>query len=449
MLALVGLGGIGKTQVALELAYTVHKHRPEYSIFWVPAISAESFEQACRSIATQCCVASDSKDEDTKESVQRYLSSDRAGKWLLIVDNADDEEILFGGSSYSRRITDYLPQSENGRILFTTRHRGIAVSLARNKVVEVQEMDQEEATVFLTNSLTEHELPQDSTIVTELLNELAFLPLAIAQAAAYIYTNQISIPEYLSLLRSTEQDMVSLLSREFHDDTRYKNSRNSIAATWLVSFDRIRRSDPVAADLLSFMSCIENKAIPRSILPSIEPPERMVHAIGTLRAYAFVTRRNDVDSYDMHRLVHLAIKIWLDKQSTREALSEKVAIHLTIGFLGANYDNRHTWRDYLPHALHFLERTRMLDTEARYDLCLVFGKCLLDARATQAVIWQHELAKMCRVAGQVNRAIKLLEYVVGIQKKALRADHPDRLASERMLLAYQAEIKDLNEEVEA
>ncbi|KAL8858444.1 MAG: hypothetical protein Q9178_005125, partial [Gyalolechia marmorata] len=155
-LALVGLGGVGKTQVALQFAYTIKKHWPEYSIFWVPALSAESFEQAFRDIATRCSIALNPGEEDPKESVWRYLNSDLAGKWLLIVDNADDEEILFGGSSNSRSITDYLPESENGLTLFTTRHREIAVSLARNKIVEVQEMDQKEAETFLKKSLTQN-----------------------------------------------------------------------------------------------------------------------------------------------------------------------------------------------------------------------------------------------------------------------------------------------------
>lgn len=73
--------------------------------------------------------------------------NDGEGKEIELIErvggaNADDEEILFGGSSDSGRLTDYLPQSEKGLILFTTRHREIAVSLARNRVVEVQEMDE-------------------------------------------------------------------------------------------------------------------------------------------------------------------------------------------------------------------------------------------------------------------------------------------------------------------
>lgn len=457
-----GLGGVGKSQIALELAYRVKEQWPEFSIFWVPAVSAESFELAYRDIATRCSITLDPKEEDPKESVRRYLNSDLAGKWLLIVDNADDEEILFPGSSDSGSVTDYLPQSENGLTLFTTRHREIAVSLARNKIVEVQEMDQEAAQTFLKKSLAEDGLLQDHTVVTELLSELAFLPLAIAQAAAYLNSMQISIPEYLSLLRSTEQDTVSLLSREFHDDTRYKNSRNAVAATWLVSFDRIRRSDAVAADLLSFMSCLENKAIPRSILPSVEPAERTMHAIGTLRAYAFVTRRDD-DSYDMHRLVHLATKVWLDGHGVVETLNVKVAAHLAEIFPSRDYANRAIWREYFPHVFQFLRTTRTLDIEARYDLFLAVGSCLqVDGRIAEAVAWlydcflwrqgrysedhpsrvasQHALACVYLEDGRIKQAVKLLEQIVAIEENTFQEDYLSRMSSQHVLaMAYLAD----------
>ncbi|KAL8898373.1 MAG: hypothetical protein Q9207_006736 [Kuettlingeria erythrocarpa] len=152
--------------------------------------------------------------EDPKESVRRYLNSDAAGKWLLIVDNADDEEILFRKSSDSLSVIEYLRQSENGLTLCVTRHRLIVVSLARNEVVKVDEMDQEEAeNFFLKDLLIQKEMVHDQKDTTELLKELAYWPLAIPQAAAYINEMQTSIPEYLSLLRSTEQDTASLLSR--------------------------------------------------------------------------------------------------------------------------------------------------------------------------------------------------------------------------------------------
>ncbi|KAL8699325.1 MAG: hypothetical protein Q9201_006068 [Fulgogasparrea decipioides] len=464
-LVLVGLGGVGKTQVALKLAYTVKDCWPEYSIFWVPAVSGESFEQAYRDIASHCSIALNPTEEDPTKSVQRYLNSNSAGKWLLVVDNADDEEILFGAPDGSRGVIDYLPESENGLTLFTTRYRQIAVSLAGNELIEIQEMNHEEAGDFLKKSLTRKELLQDRVVTAELLKELAYLPLAIAQAAAYLNAMQISPQEYLSLLRNTEQDTISLLSREFRDETRYNNSKyskNAVAATWLVSFNHICRSDTIAADLLAFMSCIEHKAISRSILPLVKPEERMVHAMGTLRAYAFVTRRGDSEVYDMHRLVHLATKVWLGERGATNELNGKVAAHLAEIFPSDDYANRPIWREYFPHAFQCLRNTSTLDIEVRYTLCMAVGRCLqVDGRIEEAVVWlsecffwrqerfpedhpsrlasQHVLTGAYEANGQVKEAVELLEQVVAIEKEVLKEDHPDRLASQHELArVYEA-----------
>src|SRR5947209_5825777 len=119
-LAIVGLGGIGKTQVALEFAYTVKANWPEYSIFWIPALSMESVEQVCGDIIRTIGITQGKDDKDVKELVRQRLSSEAAGKWLLIVDNADDMELLFG-IGQSKGIADYLPESEHSLIVFTTR----------------------------------------------------------------------------------------------------------------------------------------------------------------------------------------------------------------------------------------------------------------------------------------------------------------------------------------
>ena len=110
----MGLGGTGKTQVALKFAYSVNERWPEYSILWLPALSMESFEQACASIAKALRIPqAGGGDEDQKELVQQHLSSSRAGRWLLVVDNADDADIFFGtiGTKHSRGMVDTCPRA--------------------------------------------------------------------------------------------------------------------------------------------------------------------------------------------------------------------------------------------------------------------------------------------------------------------------------------------------
>ncbi|KAL6713021.1 hypothetical protein ACLMJK_009417 [Lecanora helva] len=464
-LALFGLGGVGKTQVALELVYIVKERWPAYLIFWVPAVSSESFEQAYRTIATRCAITLTPTEEDPKETVRQYLSGEMAGKWLLVVDNADDEEVLFGTPDSGRGVADYLPESKNGLTLFTTRYRQNAVALAGKKVVDIQHMTEVEAETFLRTSLTQEDLLQDRATTAELLSELAHLPLAIAQAAAYLNARPMSLQDYLSLIRNAEEDTISLLSREFRDETRYKSAgsvNNAVARTWLVSFNHIRRSDPIAADLLCFMAYIEHKEIPRRMLPEVKPVGHTEYALGTLSAYDFLNRQRDSKYYTMHRLVHLAIKVWLKEQGTTKDWYKKTISHLAEVFPSDNYSNLFTWREYFPHVFCLLKNTQGLDVEARYELCIWVGRCLrVDGRIREAVGWllesflwrqdhfpedhpnrlasQYELARAYHANGQVKEAVKLLEHVVAIKKEVLAEDHPDRLASQHELArAYQA-----------
>ena len=291
-ISIVGLGGTGKTQVALQFVHTVKETWRNHSVFWLPALSMESFEQACAGVVKALHIpqAAD-KEEDAKELVREWLSTERAGKWLLVVDNADDLGVLFG-SGEAKGIVDYLPQSEEGVTVYTTRTFEVAVSLSGSDVLELGAMSHPDAAGFLEKSLIRKELQEDSAR-GQLLEELAYLPLAIAQAAAYLNINRKPIRTYLKLLRSTEQGMVRLMSEEFRDNTRYRGSANAVATTWLVSFRQIRERSAAAAELLEFMSCIEWKAIPRSLLPRAELEEDMEVAIGMLSRYSFLTRRED------------------------------------------------------------------------------------------------------------------------------------------------------------
>jgi tetratricopeptide (TPR) repeat protein len=482
----------------------VKEAQPDWSIFWVPAVSMESFEQACAGIVEALSIPqmADGKD-DAKELVKQYLSSDRAGRWLLVVDNADDPVVLFG-TEQEHCIVDYLPESEEGVVMYTTRTTEVAVSLTRGDVLELGAMDWQDAADFLSKSLVRKELLRDNAMARKLLDELTRLPLAIAQAAAYLNMNRTTIAKYLRLLHSTEQDLVSLLSREFRDDTRYKGSANAVATTWVVSFMQLRERDAVAADLLAFMSCVEWKAIPRSLLPRMQSEGHtgiseggMEDAIGTLCGYSFLARRGE-DSratqhgsedgrgsdeseseeeieaeewYDIHRLVHLATRIWVKQHGDASKVAEGAVRHVAEVFPSDDYENQAVWRAYLPHALRLLgggrdsnveESSELSELPEQSVLCLLVGRCLrVDGRISEAVVWlekscqqrrqrseddsdqllsQHVLAMAYRDDGQVQKAVELLQRVVEVQEKTLSPEHPDRLASQHELArAYQAD----------
>ncbi|KGO71455.1 Tetratricopeptide-like helical [Penicillium italicum] len=452
--ALFGLGGVGKTQVALQLTYWVKKHIPECSIFWAPALSLESYEQACSRIVKKLEIRQSSNDESSIESVRQYMSSDVAGRWFFIVDNADDSNLFFD------ELEEYLPASENGTILITTRSSEVAVSFAERDAIELLEMTPEEATTFFAKVAREDLLyNKDST--AQLLEELHFLPLAITQAAFYMSRVGISTSRYLEMMHNTEKDRANLMSREFHDSTRYPKIRNAVATSWFISFNHIKNSNPSAAALLGFLSYIEPKAIPRSVFPPLESEEEMEFAIGTLCGYAFLTRREEDGIFDMHSLVQLSTRLWLEGEGQARRTIESAIQSMEGSFPSCKYTNREIWRAHLPHALQILQRDEARDTTERWALLSRVARCILaDGRTKEAVgyfdevnkwherypedhpsrlAYQHELACAYQSNGQIKQAVELLEHVVAVRKRTLDEENPDRLASQHELArAYQS-----------
>ncbi|KAL2802591.1 hypothetical protein BJX63DRAFT_414727 [Aspergillus granulosus] len=384
-LAIVGLGGIGKTQMVLELAYRTRDKDPECSIFWVPCTGLEAVDQAYVAIARM--VGLDNvKSGEVKERIKAHFNQ-RPGKWLLIFDNADDMEMWITGGNDSPPLQSFLPRShDHGRIIFTTRTRKLAMRLAPNNVIPIPELDRDSGMKFLENSLIKKELLEQTDASIALLERLTFLPLAVAQAAAYINENGLGISGYLDLLDAQETEVMELLSEDFGDETRYENNQNPVAKTWLISFDQIRKLDQLAAEYLSLMACVNPRDIPQSYLPRPESKARMVKAIGLLSAYSFVTFVENTGFLSFHRLVYLATRNWLMKEQKLSVYILKAADRLDLVLKdGWDESDRQLWQEYLPHIsavmgedefkrqqeqgkyIGFLKQTgRCLGNEARY-----------------------------------------------------------------------------------
>jgi nucleoside phosphorylase/tetratricopeptide (TPR) repeat protein len=466
--ALFGLGGTGKTQIALELAYWVKETKPDYSVFWMPVLSMADFEGKCKMLVKafgiQC-----SEGDDAKEAMRQHFSSKNAGKWFLIVDNADDMEILYKATHAGGGILDFLPFSDDGRILFTTRSKQVAVVAARNDVVKLSHMRRGEASDLLKKFLIDQDELHDNENVAQLLDILTYLPLAIAQAAAYMNIYEVSIKEYIQLLQHEDGEyVIELLEEGHYDGSHYDSSQAAVATTWIVSFEQIRRSAPLAADLLSFMAFIEPKAIPRSILPGLKTEQKMTQAIGTLLGHGFLSQRGREPMFDMHSLVHLVTRRWTENQGLGIEMQKLTLARVADVFPTAEWEHRDLWRQYLPHAIRLLRTTAGVKNEAFCNLGYQVGRCLLvDGRIEEAVAIlenviaigemtleedhlsqlasQHALAEAYQANGQIKEAVKLLEHMTAIWRKTLAGDHPSRLASQHELArAYLADgqVKD-------
>ncbi|RTE75155.1 hypothetical protein BHE90_010395 [Fusarium euwallaceae] len=389
--ALVGLGGVGKTQVALQFAHWVCANKPDYSVFWISALSLNSFEQSYIEIATTLGLLDQDKSQDTKAVVRRFLGSKDAGPWVLIVDNADDQDMVLGTLDGPDGIDQNLPESVYGRIMFTTRSREVATSVASGEVIELHEMDLETASLFLNRSLVNKQLLGDTETVHELLKELNYLPLAITQAAAYLNAqNQVSIKRYLQLLHGTEKEAVSLVTREFYDRTRQKGSRNAVATTWIVSFEEICSRDQGAAQLLGFISQIEPKAIPRWILPNAQSsshPGVSEDSIGLLCSFSFLAARNEGEIFDMHSLVHLATRIWAQSVEILRERKQRAINHLTTVCPPKEWRELPLRRALLPHALKTLSESQDVQNDGLFKLYSQVGITLhMNGRYSEAIV---------------------------------------------------------------
>ncbi|KAI1085951.1 P-loop containing nucleoside triphosphate hydrolase protein [Rostrohypoxylon terebratum] len=259
---LEGLGGIGKTQIALEAAYRVRDKHPDCSVFWVPAVDATSFENAYRDIARELGVKGIEDDKaDVRMLVKAALSHDSAGSWLMIADNADDMKLVTS-------LSEYLPFNRKGSILFTTRNHSVVSSLdiSPKGLMNIGQMSREESFEMLKKYVKQESQWHDIKSTTELLDLLTDFPLAIRQASAYMSENGISTTKYLHYCRSSDKDMVELLSENFQDRGRYDASKNPVAMTWLISFEHISQSRPLAAQYLRFICFLAEKDIPISLL---------------------------------------------------------------------------------------------------------------------------------------------------------------------------------------
>ena len=414
-IAITGLGGVGKTQLVLELVYRTRAKYENCSVIWIPAINMESLQQAYLVVAQKLKIPGLEKDKaDIKRLVQEWLSKESVGQWLLVFDNADDISMWIDKPRSERDsscLIEYLPRSKQGCIVFTTRDRKAAVKLAHQNIVDVPEMDEEVAIQLLQNYLVNQDFVNNEQDTKALLTQLTYLPLAIVQAAAYINENGIALSDYLLLLEDQEEEVIDLLSEEFEDHGRYRDVKNPVATTWLISFEQIRHRDPLAAEFLSFIACIDPKDVPQSLLPPRPSRKKEIDAIGTLDAYSFISRRSLDLALDVHRLVHLATRSWLRKEALLAQWTGRVITRLEGVFPNNDHQNRSVWRSYLAHARYALESNlNGKYEEIRINLARKVGMCLYSD-------------------GRWKEAEELYMQVMETRKRVLGEEHPDTLTS--------------------
>ena len=259
---------------------------------------------------------------DTLRQVCDWLSDERNGPWLMVLDSADDHDLWLGSSvrktstDRSLPLIDYLPRCDHGGIIVTTRDSQLGYRLVECKQnpIQVMPFEPKEASILLLAKLSEDKgLSLEDA--EELTKALEYLPLTITQAAAYLKQIDISASEYLQLFKKGEADIPNLLAESIDDPGRDRETSNSVFQTWKISYDQIMKQSPAAADILSLMAMLDRQAISQALLQ--RPEDSLLQfraAISKLKAFSLVSEEKATSKFSLHRLVQLSTQKWLEHQ---------------------------------------------------------------------------------------------------------------------------------------
>ncbi|RYP92185.1 hypothetical protein DL770_001692 [Monosporascus sp. CRB-9-2] len=365
--ALVGLGGVGKSQLAVEYSYRTRERSPDTWVFWVPATSSARFEEGYRKIAERAKLPGwDKSDVDIFKLVYSWLSHEANSYWVMIIDNADDLSVFSpSGKGKGREdnlfnarapLLEFLPQSPNGSLLITSRNRDVAFQLTGSyaDIIRIPPMEQAHALALLRNKLGGSVEHDDAVALVEALD---YMPLAIAQAAAYISQRapRATVSRYLQDLRRGDRDRAKLLNMDIGDSRRDGTASNSIIATWQISFEHIRRDRPSAMRLLSLMSLFDRQGIPDSLLDGRYQDDSDVsfdfeEDLNTLTSFSLVATDVEGHQFEMHRLVQFSTRKWLELQGELEGWREKYVRLMDDNYPVGIYENWKACRALFPHA---------------------------------------------------------------------------------------------------
>ncbi len=404
--ALSGLGGIGKTQTAIEYAY---RYREEYrAVLWVRAASRETLIADFVALARLLGLPGQDAPEQmlVVAAMKRWLEQHEG--WLLILDNADELSLL----------TDALPGGGQGHLLLTTRAQATG-KIAQSLSVEKMEPSEGMQLLLRRAKLLAPQEPLDNasaavrTAAHQLVTELDGLPLALDQAGAYIEDTGCSLSEYLDLYA---QRRLALLEQQSSMSTDYPHT---VASTWALSFAQVEQQGPAAADLLRLCAFLHPDVIPEAILtegavelgpvlsPVVADPLLLNAAIQTLRRYSLVKRDPEAKLLNMHRLVQVVLKDSLDEPAQRQ-WAERTVRAVNRAFPEAEFATWERCELYLPHALLGAQWTR------QYGFTFPEAARLL-----------HMAGVYLRQRGQYTQAQPLLERVLALREQVLGPEHPE------------------------
>ena len=441
--AITGMGGIGKTQLAIEYAY---RYRETYDVIWwlraeEHVLLVSDYADLGRNLNLP--IPDSEPPSETLQKVKAWLN--RNGRWLLIFDNAVRPEDLNNPASPEYQ---FLPSLGKGHVIITSRNPHWE-SLA--KPLKVPVFKREDAVQFLLNRSGK----TDAQSAGALAEELGDLPLALEQAGAYIAeTPGYSIANYLTVFRERHAELLQRSPKPLdHQET--------VDITWTISMKTVRKENPAAADLLNLLAFFSSEAIPLSLLKTRgahlpEPLSSVVNdalqlgeAAGLLHRYSLIESSDDTVS--VHRLVQMVTRDRLNAAGRKKWCQS--AISIVDDAFTYDQNSVQSWQECLPllqHALSvanyadgfdavseteahllnavgmfFQNRAELQDAERCLKRALAIGEKTYGSDHPEVATIVNNLGLVLQALGDLQGAKANYERALKIDEKFYGSDHPE------------------------
>jgi tetratricopeptide (TPR) repeat protein len=443
--AINGLGGIGKTQLAVKYAY---QYRQEYqTVLWVHADTTEALNTSYTEIARLLQLPQkDAKEqEEIVQGVKDWLSDQQ--NWLLILDNADEPDVLI----------PFLPPRVGGHLIVTTRAADISyLGLGFGHALTVQKFTKNQDVPFLLQRAGMKQVSsQERTYARLIADELDGLPLALNQAGVYLARTGSSLASYWEMY---QHQRGILLDTHEENDREYPRS---VAATLLLSFKRVEQRNPAAADLLRLCAFFAPDAIPEELLtkgarelgdvlaPVAENAHLLNQAFADLRAYSLLIRYPQSRTLIVHRLVQAVLRDsmsiemhqrWIQRavlavnaafpasEHKTWSLCERLlphALQATLNIEGSQIMSEEAGRLLHETALYLQDRARYQEAELLYQRALRIREQQLGPEHLDVALTLNRLAHLYYDQSKYIEAESPYQRALIIQEKLLGSEHSD------------------------